>query len=284
MTSPRFEVDLRDRGALARALDQYLSMGVCPVHSREFPGALVEVQLDVLLPDGSRLGTGGRVIQQMGSALFLVQLAGPVDLVGMRKLVEAPAEETEAAEPVGDEPLPELEEGLAEAEAQDEPGDADDRPDRERGASGEGSSVTGYESDMSDVYSQMADLSVQEKRRLARYGNKTVRQLLMRDPNKSLHVLVMKNPKMGMDEALEYSKRPNISPEALKTIAENRTWMNSKQLIFNLVRNPSTPLDLAVRLMSKLTHHEWRILARSSSVRMPVTAAARKLLLQKMGG
>jgi hypothetical protein len=46
-----------------------------------------------------------------------------------------------------------------------------------------------------------------------------------------------------------------------------------------LLRNPSTPVELAVRLVPLLGPSEWRILARPGAVRMPISAAARKLLL-----
>jgi len=142
--------------------------------------------------------------------------------------------------------------------------------------------LTGYESDHSDVYKHIADLPMGEKRRLARYGNKTVRQLLLKDPNKTLHVLVVKNVKVSLDEAMEYSKRPNLSREALKFMAQKRTWTQSRQFLFNLVRNPSTPVDVAIRMLNKLGTNELRIVAKSASIRMPISAAARKLLFGKM--
>jgi len=209
---------------------------------------MVGVDLDILLPNGQRLDARGQVIQQLGPTLFLVQIAGHLDLNHLRSLTK-------------EEPL-------------ETPGDANPAK----------SEVTGYESDASAVYADIPGLPVPEKRKLARQGNKIVRQLLMKDPNKSLHVLVVKNPRLGLDEALEYSKRPNIAPDALKTMSQNRTFLNSRQFIFNLVRNPSTPVDVAIRLMPRLTHNEWRIIAKAGSVRTPIAAAARKLVLQKLGG
>ena len=258
MAGHLFRVDLRDPDRLRSVVEQYLRLGVCPV-SGESPGAMLRIPIELQLPDDTSLTYTGRIIQMMGPELFLVQISEVIDIGRLQKIVELSA-------------------------APDRPETDPEPPAREKGRpTVEPAEITGYESDMSDVYAQIGSLSITEKRRLARYGNRTVRQLLMKDPNKSLHVLVSKNPKVTMDEALEFSKRPNISPEALKNLGENHSFRHSKQLKFNLVRNPSTPMDLARRLLKQLSHHEWRIIAKSSSVRMAITSEAKKLVLQKLG-
>ncbi len=246
MSPTVFDVDFQSPEVLLRAIDQYLTMGVCPVSDVPFPGAMVDVSLRLLLPQAMNIAVDGRVIQQLGPSLFLVQLAGRLDLLHLRTLAASPSPPT----------APDLEEAAP----------------------------TGYESDHSAAYATVPGLPVEEKRRLARNGNKVMRQLLIKDSNKSLHVMVVKNPRVTLDEALEYSKRPNLSGDALKAMGQNRTFLNSQQFIFNLVRNPSTPTDVATRLLSRLSPNQLRIIAKSNSVRMPVSAGARKLVLQKLGG
>jgi hypothetical protein len=143
----------------------------------------------------------------------------------------------------------------------------------------EGDKVTGGESEFSDIYAKLKDLPMSEKQRLARYGNRTVRQLLMRQGSKTLHIFLFQNPKLTLDEVLEYSKIPTLTAEAIRLILQNRTWMSSRQLLFNLARNPATPLDIAARLVQQLTATEWRVLAKGSTVRPQVQAQARKLLM-----
>lgn len=140
--------------------------------------------------------------------------------------------------------------------------------------------VTGKETESSDVYARIKNLSLPEKQKLARYGKRTVRQLLIRDPNKNLHRLVVGNPDVGLDEITEYSAYPGLSKEAIEFIAQNRTWLASRQLVFNLVRNPSTPVELAVRLVPRLGPNEWRWLARPGAVREPIAAAARRQIIE----
>jgi hypothetical protein len=143
--------------------------------------------------------------------------------------------------------------------------------------------VTGLETAESDVYAHVRDLPLPEKQRLARHGRKTVRQLLAKDPNKTLHVLVIANPEITLEEVAEYAGLPGLSREALEQIAANRTWTQSRQVVLNLVRNPSIGVDAAVRLVPRLSTAEWRVLSRPGTVRMPIAAAARKALLQSGG-
>lgn len=250
MAKDTLPIDLRSREVLARALDDYLALGVCQVPGAG-PGVLRDVGIELALPDGTTWSCTGRVIRSMGDAGFLVQLDAAPDLDRLRRLAAGPVR---VAEPALGPP-----------------------PDAEPGP--EAPAVTGFETDHSGVFARIRDLPLHEKHRLGRHGRRTVRQLLIKDPNKGVHASVVSNPEVSLDEILEYSLLPGLARDAIELIARNRTWMQSRQLGFNLVRNPSTPVELAVRLVPLLGPSEWRILARPGAVRMPISAAARKLLL-----
>lgn len=164
------------------------------------------------------------------------------------------------------------------------PGSVYDAPrqKREPGAAGGGrageSTVTGLETEYSDVYAKIRDLPLVEKQKLARHGRRTVRQILMRDPLKTLQRLVLSNPDIGLDEVLEYANWPGLAKDALEFIAMNPTWTGSRMVVLALVKNPSTPIELAIRLVARLGPAEWRLLVRPNLVRTPVAAAARKAL------
>lgn len=145
---------------------------------------------------------------------------------------------------------------------------------------GQAAAVTGGESGDSDLYARIHDLPLLEKQRLARQGNRTVRQLLARDPTKSLHVLVVANPQVTLDEATEYAAMPTLSKEALDCIAARPLWIASRKLLFALVRNPSVAPETATRLVGKLGPNELRVIARPGVVRPAIAAAARRLLVE----
>lgn len=134
--------------------------------------------------------------------------------------------------------------------------------------------------DTPELRAKIASLTLEQKRQVARKGGKAARKLLVNDPEKSLHALVILNPEIGLEEVEEYSQLPALSAEAIRHIVHNRSWMNSRAVVFNLVRNPSTPLDIAAALCAKLGPTEWKFLMQAPDVKTPVAAVARKLLLK----
>ena len=149
-----------------------------------------------------------------------------------------------------------------------------------RGKQEPGTPLTGKESEESDAYAHVRDLPLHEKHKLARHGSRTLRQLLVRDQLKAVHVSVFQNPDITLDEVVEYSALPGLSREAIELIVQNRTWIASRQVILNLVRNPATPADIAGRLLPRLGPNEWRAIVRSGLARPNVVALARKLLME----
>ncbi len=265
-------VDLSNRDVLQEIWQRYLSHGVCPVLMRESFALMVTRRIHIRLPDGQAWNGEGRCIQSLQNDLHLFQLDHPPDVQRLlpteprtpttshdREAV-APDDNTDDAEE-GREPL----DGL-DALTREDPVDASQTP-------------TGKESEFSDLYIRIRTLTVHQKRQLARHGNQVARQLLIRDSNKAIHPFVISNPRITLDEIQEYSKTPALAVEALKMIAQNPSWTKSPQVVFNLVRNPSMPVDLAVRLVPRLSRMELRVVAHSSGIRMPVAAAARRLLI-----
>lgn len=238
-----FEVDLSSPEELEKTISSYLSMGVCPVMGAQSPGALTSTSVEIRLPDGTTRTLHGTVIQELPNG-FLVQVSGGLDLASLKAASVAPKAEVQPAE--------------KEADQVD---------------------VSGGESDYSDVYNKINSLSIPEKRKIARTANRTVRGLLIRDPNKNLHMFVVQNPKITTDEIAEYTRNPGLARDAIKMIAANRSWTSSNRIVFNLVRNPSTPIEVAVALLRRLNRSQLRILAKGGSVREPVTVAARKLVV-----
>lgn len=120
-------------------------------------------------------------------------------------------------------------------------------------------------------------MTVQEKMALALSGSRDERTMLLRDPNKVLHLYVLKNPRLGLDEVQSAARQANLSPDALKYISEHRDWSQSPTVCTALVRNPKTPLPLALRMLDRIPPNELRAIAKGGARDQLVTAARKKV-------
>ncbi|MBL8909305.1 MAG: hypothetical protein JNM17_01255 [Archangium sp.] len=124
---------------------------------------------------------------------------------------------------------------------------------------------------------RMKTMTVNEKMQLALTGTRDERQAILRDTNKSLHLFVFKNPRIGLDEVAAAAKAPNTSPDALKMIAEHREWGSNAGICASLVRNPKTPMPLAMRAIEKVSVTDLRAIAKGGARDALVQAARKKI-------
>ncbi|WP_123290434.1 hypothetical protein [Desulfosoma caldarium] len=121
-------------------------------------------------------------------------------------------------------------------------------------------------------------LTVSERIKLALIGNKEARTLLMQDPNRTVQMAVLDNPKITPSEIVGIANSRNISDEALRKIAETREWSKLYPVRLALVKNPKTPVGIALKLVSTLIPQDLKILAKSKSVSSVIVHAARRQL------
>ena len=121
-------------------------------------------------------------------------------------------------------------------------------------------------------------LTIQEKMALAMSGDRELRFQLLRDPNKQLHPLVLRNPRIGLEEVHWAAKLTTLNPDALKVIADHPEWGHNATVAAALVRNPKTPLPVAIKLVPRLPVTELKAIAKSQG-RPQIVQAAKKILL-----
>ena len=118
-----------------------------------------------------------------------------------------------------------------------------------------------------------------QKIQQALHGDKNQRMAILRDHNKQLHTYVLRNPQLQIDEVLTIAKMSTMSAEMLTAIAGRREWAERPEVALALVRNPKTPIPLAVKMLDHVTDSELRVLAKQPNVRDAVQRAARKKIL-----
>ena len=123
-----------------------------------------------------------------------------------------------------------------------------------------------------------APLSLPERMKLAQTCDREQRFALLRDPNQQLHALVLRNPRIGLDEVQWAARLTSLSPEALKAIADHPEWGQNPAIATALVKNPKTPVPVALKLLPRLPAAEVRALAKSQGKPQLVQAAKKQVV------
>jgi len=124
---------------------------------------------------------------------------------------------------------------------------------------------------------RLAQLSPSQKMALALQCGREERHHLLRDNNKVLHAYVLRNPRIGTDEVQAAARLNSLSPEALKVISEHPEWGQNPTICAALVRNPKTPMPIALQLLPRIPLTDLRAIAKGAA-RQQIVTAARKLL------
>ncbi len=127
------------------------------------------------------------------------------------------------------------------------------------------------------LFERLKKMTHTEKMQLALSGSRDERAAILRDTNKALHLFVMKNPRIGLDEVQAAAKLPQLSPDAIKMICEHREWGTNPTICSCLVRNPKTPIPLALRMLDRVPMTELKAIAKGGARDALVHAARKKL-------
>jgi len=132
-----------------------------------------------------------------------------------------------------------------------------------------------------NLFQALQKMTVFQKIKLARLGNREARGLLIRDRNKVVAMAAVTNPKVTDVEVIGFAQSRNVHDEVLRTIARNREWVRNYQVKLALVTNPKTPPSAAVTFVNHLQEKDLRNLMRSKDVPRVVATHARRLLGKK---
>ena len=131
------------------------------------------------------------------------------------------------------------------------------------------------------LHAALQDMSVFDKIKLARLGNKEARSLLVRDANKLVAAAAVRSPKVTDLEIVAFSKARNLSDEVLRIISNNRDWTRNYQVKLGLAGNPKTPQPAAVKFLNYLQDRDLKVLMKSKEVSSVIANQARRILQKK---
>lgn len=132
-----------------------------------------------------------------------------------------------------------------------------------------------------NLFKLVAKLTVSQKVKLALSGNKSARELLVKESNKLVCTGVLKNPRITEDEILKLAVTKGTTEDLLRLIATGRKWMENYSIRLATVTNPKTPSTLSIKLMSTLNDSDMEKISKSKNVPSLLSGAARRTLAGK---
>ena len=124
----------------------------------------------------------------------------------------------------------------------------------------------------------LSQLSVVDRMKLAMRGTREQRGQLIRDANKMVAVAVLSSPKLTETEVESYARMADVSDEALRLIGTSRSWLKSYAVAAAMTRNPKTPPAISMRLLSRLSERDVKMISADRNVPEPVRLACQKML------
>jgi hypothetical protein len=111
-------------------------------------------------------------------------------------------------------------------------------------------------------------------------GSSADRAILIRDPNRIVAGAVLGSPRLTEVEIERFAGMKNVSDEVLRNIASNKDWTKRYGVISNLVRNPRTPVGLAINFVPRLNPRDMKSISFDKNVSEVIRKQAQKFVRQ----
>ena len=131
--------------------------------------------------------------------------------------------------------------------------------------------------DETNLFKLINEMSIPQKIKLALFGNKVARGLLIRDPNRQVSQFVLQNNRLREGEVVDFAKNTNLDEQIHRNIARNPGWLKGYDIKVALVSNPKVPPDVAMRFVKHLQDKDLRKLAKSKNIPSAVSTSCKKM-------
>ncbi len=128
---------------------------------------------------------------------------------------------------------------------------------------------------------RIRQMNVSAKIRLASRATLSERRILLRDSSPQVLMGLLANPRIEDKEVLALAKSSAASSGVLQRIAKDRRWSTNYEIRLTLVKNPQTPTPLALHMLESLRERDLRAMAKGSTVREAIRAAALRKIIKR---
>jgi len=126
---------------------------------------------------------------------------------------------------------------------------------------------------------RLARLSVVDRLKVAMWGTREERTILVRDHNRIIAAAVLSNPRVNDAEIEAFARMPNVSEDVLRTIGNTRAWVKHYGVVQALTRNPKTPIAVSLALLPRLIERDVRLITADRNVPEAVRVVAKRMLV-----
>jgi hypothetical protein len=127
-------------------------------------------------------------------------------------------------------------------------------------------------------------MTVKDRIKMGMKGDREARSILIRDSNKIVATAVLANARITDQEVEKIASMRTVPEEVLRAISMNRAWMRSYPIMFNLVRNPRTPIPTAMGLLPRLFPKDLENVSNNRNISEGVRRQAFRLFKSRSGG
>lgn len=131
------------------------------------------------------------------------------------------------------------------------------------------------------TFARLVNMNIKDKVMCALKGSRDERAILINSRNRLVVRGVLGSPKLSDSEVEVFAGLRTVDAEVLRVIYRNPRWMRRYQVVWQLVSNPKTPVDLGMRLINRLNVRDLKRISTSRNInpiirRTAVTFAERR--------
>jgi hypothetical protein len=124
---------------------------------------------------------------------------------------------------------------------------------------------------------QIRMLPLPARMKLTRGASRSLRNLLVRDPNARVAISTLANNAVSDQEVEAVARNRSIVEDVLIYISRRREWSGKAPILRALAQNPRTPVGISIRIVPKLSVRDLKDLARDKNIPDAVRSLALRL-------
>jgi len=130
-------------------------------------------------------------------------------------------------------------------------------------------------------YGTGRELTLGERRALARRPNRRAFDKLLADPHPLVIRLLLQNPKLTEDDVVRLVARRPTRSALIHEVAQSQRWLSRSRVRLAIILNPGSPPEVAMPLLPVCKRTELREITQATETSLVLRATAHELLARR---